>query len=126
MPLTLEEKMDLAFRMALLTAKKEGVLQLNELWMYENDLSCREIEQAQTAALPLLPKLLAKEARYADLEAALCSAGLPKDKIPVLVGILYANDEGTFADAIDHLPDVPPVVRELADEVKSNVTGDDF
>ena len=118
MPMSKEDKLNFAFKVALAIAEEEKLVCPAELWMAKWDLSEDDIKRSHKNVKSAIDKLRGtQKVDYSLLELRIRDG--KRFDVPTaqaIIGILYAR--GEFVEVIDSLDYVPGEVKEYIEAAK--------
>ena len=118
MPMSKEDKLNFAFKVALAIAEEEKLVSPAELWMAKWDLSEDDIKRSHKNVKSAIDKLRGtQKVDYSLLELRIRDG--KRFDVPTaqaIIGILYAR--GEFVEVIDSLDYVPGEVNEYIEAAK--------
>ncbi len=117
MPMSKDDKINFAFKVALAIAEEEKLVSPAELWMAKWDLSEDDIKRSHKNVKTAIDKARGQKIDYSLLELRIRDG--KRFDVPTaqaIIGILYAR--GEFVDVIDSLDFVPNEVMEYLEAAK--------
>lgn len=121
MPMSKEDKLNFAFKVALAIAEEEKLVSPAELWMAKWDLSEDDIKRSHKNVKSAIDKLRGtQKVDYSLLELRIRDG--KRFDVPTaqaIIGILYAR--GEFVEVIDSLDYVPGEVKEYIEAAKKSI-----
>ncbi len=117
MPMSKDDKINFAFKVALAIAEEEKLVSPAELWMAKWDLSEDDIKRSHKNIKTAIDKARGQKIDYSLLELRIRDG--KRFDVPTaqaIIGILYAR--GEFVDVIESLDFVPNEVMEYLEAAR--------
>jgi hypothetical protein len=114
MALTMEQKVDFIYQVALKLAQEHQCLPVSAIWTYQYELTSEDLDRAEQALSPLIVRASqGSEISYRDLEKTLVKHGWSEVTARAILGILYADGNSSIMHLLNGMPNVPSDVKRM-------------